>query len=48
MDKIVNYGLITLILFILIFFFKATLMRTYKTIANLINRLFPSLNFVYV
>ena len=48
MAKTVNYGLIALILFILSFFFKATLVRTYKTIVNLIKRLFPSLNFVYV
>ena len=48
MGTMVNYSLITLIVLILAFFFKASIIRTYRTTLNFIKRLVPSFNFVHV
>ena len=48
MEIILNYSLITLIIMILSFFFKASIISSYRKTVKFVKNLVPSLNFVYV
>jgi len=47
-DKTANYILITIIILIILFFFKGAIMNVLSKVKALVLSLLPSMNFIYI